>query len=111
MAVEFIYQGNKKIPIGEAMKDPALKEMAEAFLHVESHPWIQYDTQKYVALQRKRIREKIARFREDQPFWMLKDVLAALVKDFPAGMSPEQVLKFTKLIVKEWKKAQEAVVV
>jgi len=40
---------------------------------------------------------------------MLKDVLAALVKDFHADMSPEQVLKFTKFIVKEWKKAQEAV--
>jgi len=59
MEVEFIYRDDKKIPIKEALKDPALKETAEAFLHVESHPWIQYDTQKYFLLQRKRLREKL----------------------------------------------------
>lgn len=109
MAAEFMYQGKQKISVSEALKDPSMKELATAFLQLESQPWIQYDTQKYILLQRRRIREKIADYLIQYPTWTLKDALSALSKDFPADMSPEQVLKFTKIIIREWKNVHNVV--
>jgi hypothetical protein len=107
MAAEFIHQGKQKIPVSEALKDPSMKEMATAFVQLESQPWLQYETQKYVLLQRRRIKENISRYHIEHPTWTLKDVLSALAKDFPADMSPEQVLKFTKVIIREWKNVHD----
>jgi hypothetical protein len=109
MAAEFMYQGNRKISVSEAMEDPSMREVATAFLQLEAQPWLQYDTQKYVLLQRRRIQENIARYLIEHPAWTLKDALSALAKDFPSDMSPEQVLKFTKIIIREWKSVHDAV--
>ncbi len=104
-----MYQGARKISVSEALNDPSMSEVAAAFLQLEGHPWLQYDAQKYVLLQRRRIRENIARYLIEQPAWTLKDALSALAKDFPPDMSPEQVLKFAKIIISEWKRAHGAV--
>jgi hypothetical protein len=89
----------------EALKIPQLKHLAEALIRDAQNPQRGYRTKKYLKAQRSMTEVWVHQLREKHPGWQLKDILAEIVKGYPADMPSDVLLAMAQFIIETWEKA------
>ena len=59
---------------------------------------------KYLKAQNNLTKLKIQRFRKSHPNWELKDILAAIIKEYPADMPSSVISTMVQFIISEWER-------
>ena len=59
---------------------------------------------KYLKAQKSMTRLKIHQLHVSNPDWELKDILAAIIKEYPADMPPPVISTMVQFIIGEWEK-------
>ncbi len=96
------------ISIEEAMKDPAMRPLAEDLIKTSAEVQRQaLLTEKYRKGLKFLTRLKIKKLHKTHPEWHLNDLLAAVVKGYNPELPAVVMLEMTQFIIEEWEKTKQ----
>ncbi len=103
-------ENNGQIELSEVMKDPEMaKQIKEIIAYVEKTPFSKMFPKKYEnSIKRIAIEETYQLFKNN-PTMPLKSVVTTVLNKFKEDMSPDLLLKMTRLIIQEWENASTAI--
>jgi hypothetical protein len=103
-------KNNARMELSEVMKDPEMAKQIEAIIsYVEKTPFSKMFPERYEGIIEHVVIQGTYKLFKEQPNMPLKNVVSTVLTSLHDDLSPDFLLKMTRLIIQKWEKASTAI--